>query len=92
MADDSFRTWKWKDTPNDDSSYYITIHGKLLKGFKETNKNYPEDYVVSVLTTDGTIRFIRTFGMPAEQRKEVLEFCSNPANQNTKPQHASFAW
>ncbi|MBR5875421.1 MAG: hypothetical protein IKZ10_01145 [Akkermansia sp.] len=92
VADDSFRTWKWKDTPNDDSSYYITIHGKLLKGFKETNKNYPEDYVVSVLTTDGTIRFIRTFGMPAEQRKEVLEFCNNPANQTTKPQHASFAW
>ena len=90
-ADDSFRVWKWKITP-DNSSYYMTTHGKLLKAFKETNEAYPNDYIISVLTTDGTIRFIRTLAMPAEQRREVLEFCKNPANQVTKPIHADFAW
>ena len=91
VVDDSFRHWKWKMS-NTSGPHYSEIQGKLLKAVKDTDAKYPDDYIVSVLKPDGTIRFLRTFGMPAEQRKEVLEFCNNPANQTSKPKHAGFAW
>lgn len=88
----NFRTWQWQRHPNDAHAVLSSARGRLLKAIPETDKNFPDDFILCMIKADGSLKFIRTAKMPEEQRRDALEFARSASNKAQTVPFFSFYW